>query len=219
MSEKLHLALGWAMPMAENPIGPDNELIWISAQEHAAWIAGKAKQATSDEARDELEYLAALLAQTDDVQLGDCIIHLPDLEGGTLLVLPPYYARDWHRVSDDLDIAFTADNMTGDAELVPLAANPFGYSGRWMDAGTGRELSHHAEVFKSSRHDPHSDRAAQLIRPRYGVGSLYSGADEAAAAVVPMVPPEVRFLAWHLELFEDLTEVLPLRPVRARWWD
>ena len=218
MSEKLHLALGWAMPMAENPIGPDNELICISAEEHAAWIAGKAVHAATDEARAELEYLAALLAPTEDVQLADCIVHLPDLEGGTLLVLPPYYARSWHRVSDDLDIAFNGD-MAGNAELIPLPSNPFGYSGRWMDSGTGRELSHHAEIFKSSRHDPQSERAARLIRLQAGGEVLYTGAAEAEAAVVPLVPPEIRFLAWHLELFSDLSRVLGLRPVRARWWD
>lgn len=219
MSEKLHLALGWAMPMAENPIGPDNELIYITAEEHAAWIAGKAKSATGDEARAEVEYLAALPAPTEDVVLGDCIIHLPGLDGGTLLVIPPYYARAWHRVSDDLDIAFTVDVMSSDGELVHLPENPFGYSMRWMDSGTGKELNHHADVFKTHRFDPYSRRAAQLIRPRYGGESLYTGAVEAAGAVVPMVPPEIRFLAWHLELFEDLTEVLPMRPVRARWWD
>ena len=238
MDLELHKAMGWAMPMATNPITAQNEGLLLQPLALAAWLVQVSGTAPEDAVRDELRDAAVLMGFLPrSITLADIVFHIRNVDDGVLLIIPPTYADSWHRTDDDLDKAFHTGGK-GAATVTYENANQSGFKGRWMDAEQHCELNIEAAKFMETtppellhRWDEDAeadgyvvqamdaqDEAARRIRPEQGGSALYGSAGEAMSRILPLVPPEVRAVAEHLGLFEDPADVYKLRPASVSWW-
>lgn len=238
MEKALHKAMGWAMPMAVNPITARNEDLLLRPLAHAVWLKEMAGAAPEDAVHDELRDAAVLTGFLPrSITLADTVFHIRNVDDGLLLIIPPTYADSWHRTGDDLDKAFETGGK-GAVTVTYETANQSGFRGRWMDAEQHCELNIEAAKFMETtppdlfhrwdedaeadgyivREMDAEDETARRIRPEHGGRALYGSAGEAMYRIVPLVPPEVRAVAEHLGLFEDPDDAYKLRPARVSWW-
>ena len=216
MGIHLHKAIGWAVPCSEDPLDRDSKRAQRTLAAHGAWLRFKASHVADEEARDEVLFEADLLAGSGSILLSQCIVHIPQLDSGTLLVIPPVYLQAWARMDDDLDCAF-AEDETVENRIKYTRANPFGFDHLWMDAVNGRALSGPVRDAVARRGEDRGDQAAMRVRYRGGKAPAFSDPVEAAGRIVPGVPREVKHLIEHLDNFLEPQTLLGLRPARAVW--
>lgn len=207
----INKAIGWGLTIGQDPL------------EH---LRGKRSPTLGDHSRwlEELGTEEALDAMPSG--LGTKVIpvsgHAPYIlqqPFPVLLFVPP--ARGWMRRDDSLDYGF-AD--TRETSIEVLYANPPGpFEDMWMYRKNGELLNSAASDFRAAcgartGSVPELDRLAVQVRVEGQGKPLFTGAHDAFSDVVPYVPNEVRWLAEHLDVFEDKTSVLRCRPIRAQWW-
>lgn len=215
MGIHLHKAIGWAVSCTEDPLDRTAETAKRSLADHAGWLRCKALAVTDPEARDEILYEAELLEESQAF-LDQCVVHIPQLDGGTLLIIPPTCLKEWARMDDDLDCAFTEDEPV-ENRIKYTRANPFAFDHLWMDSNTGRALTGPAGDAVALRSTERGDQAAVRVRFHGEDKPAYTDPEEAAKHIVPGVPREVVHLVQHLDSFLNPQVLLALRPARAVW--
>lgn len=176
---------------------------------------GQALRGTGHEARDEILYEAELLEKSQAL-LDQCAVHIPQLDGGTLLIIPPTYLKEWARMDDDLDCAFAEDEPV-ESRLTYTRANPFAFDHLWMDSNTGRALTGPAGDAVALRGTERGGQAAVRVRFHGEDKPAYADPEDAAKRIVPGVPREVVHLVRHLGSFLAPGQLLRLRPARTVW--
>ena len=216
MGIHLHKAIGWAAPCDSDPLDRDARSASLTLYDHAVWLRAAVFDITDETSRDDVLYRSDLLRKAPNRHLSSCVIHIPSLDGGTLLLIPPTYLGEWSRMDDDLDCAFAEGEPASD-RITYTRANPFAFSHLWMDAVTGRSLSGPAGDAVTLRGTERGNQAAVRIRFQGETEPAYSDPEEAAQHVVPGIPREIEDLTRHLGSFPDPQMLLKLRPARAVW--
>ncbi|MCC3292465.1 hypothetical protein [Arthrobacter sp. zg-Y1110] len=241
MGDHLHKAIGWAVPSPEDPLDRgamltriaagdhpewlfrktdpmdgESVLVLPSLEDHARWLRDKASAVGDEETSDEITYDADLLVQDRNRALDECVLHVPQLDGGTMLLIPPTYLKDWHRMDDDLDCAFAEDGPI-ENRITYTRSNPFPLSHLWMDALTGRALAGPAGDAVTLRGTERGNQAAARVRFQGDSTPAFTHPDEAASRIAPAIPRAVVHLVQHLGNFLDPQQLLQLRPARAVW--
>jgi hypothetical protein len=224
MGNRINKAIGWAISCSEDPVDRESDQALAPMVVYAAWLTSKMNAATDADEKLLLECEAAMLTFGPDSRMctGDSAVWAEHLDGGTLIVMPPFLGQSWHRSDDPIDHAF-ADGLVGNRlTFSDWRFHP--YEGLWMDADTGAKLNHYAAKFRraaarSGADDASLDLLAAVIAP-FGTPAPgpYVDRHEALASIVPIVPLELRWLAEYLGLFSTPEDVLKLRPARAVWW-
>lgn len=224
MGNRINKAIGWAVSCADDPIDRESDRALAPMVEYAAWLTGKMKASADADEKLLLECEAAMLTFDTDsrMRMGDSAVWAEHLEGGTLIVMPPFLGQSWHRSDDPIDHAFE-DGLVEDR----LTYSDWGfhpYEGLWMDADTGGRLNQYATTFRraaarNGADDASLDLLAAAVAP-FGTPTPgpYRDRHAALAGIVPIVPLELRWLAEYLGLFKSPGDVLRLRPARAVWW-
>lgn len=216
MGIHLHKAIGWAAPCDSDPLDRDSRPARLTLADHAVWLRVTASAISDESEREDTLYRADLLYRAQNRYLSDCVIHVPSLAGGTLLILPPTYLGEWSRMDDDLDCAFAEDEPVAD-RITYTRSSPFAFSHLWMDGVTGRQLEGPAGDAVTRRGTGRGDQAAVRIRFQGETEPAYSDPEEAAQRIVPGIPREIENLTRHLGIFPDTQALLKLRPARAVW--
>ena len=216
MGIHLHKAIGWAVPCPNDPLDRDSRPARLTLADHAVWLRMAADALGDESDRDDVLHRAELLRRATNRYLSGCVIHVPRLDGGTLLVIPPTYLKDWHRMDDDLDCAFAQDGPGAD-RITYTRSNPFAFDHLWMDAETGRTLAGPAGDAVTGHGTKRGDQAAARVRFQGGTAPAYSSPEEAAQRIVPGLPREVVHLIRHLGDLLAPDQLLGLRPARAVW--
>lgn len=216
MGNHLHKAIGWAVPYAEDPLDRGSRQAQRTLNDHSVWLRCKATAVTDEEGRDEILHEADVLERSRNILLEQCVVHIPQLDGGTLLIIPPAHLADWSRMDDDLDCAFTEDEPVVD-RITYTRSNPFSFSHLWMDALTGRTLEGPVGDAVTRRGTDRGNQAALRVRFQGDSNPAFTHPDEAASRIAPGIPREIVHLAQHLDSFLDPQMLLHLRPARAVW--
>lgn len=216
MGIHLHKAIGWAVASPEDPLDRDSDLSRLTLADHGEWLRRKAEHYTDEVFRDELNYQANLLQTSPRSFLDQCVLHVPELDGGTLLLIPPTYLRDWHRMDDDLDCAFM-ESETVENRIVYTRMNPYSFSHLWMDAHTGLELTGPATDAAARSGSPRGDDAMMRLRFKTTGEPAFTDPWDAANRLAPGIPRDIVHLVRDLDDFLDPRTLLKLRPARAVW--
>lgn len=216
MGTHLHKTIGWAVACTEDPVDRYSETANRSLADHALWLRCKALAVADEDARGEILYEADLLEKSRTSFLGQCVVHLPQLNGGTLMLIPPAHLKEWARMDDDLDCAFAEDEPVVD-RITYTRSNPFSFSHLYMDALTGRALEGPAGDAVTRRGTDRGNQAALRVRFQGDSNPAFTHPDEAASRISPGIPREIVHLAQHLDSFLDPQMLLHLRPARAVW--
>lgn len=216
MGIHLNKAIGWAVSAPVDPLDRDSDLSRLTLADHGAWLRGKAQSFTDEGIRDELIYHADLLESRRSLFLEQCALHIPELHGGTLILIPPTYVRDWHRMDDDLDCAFMESEHIHN-RVVYTRSNPYSFSHLWMDAHTGLELTGPAGDAVARNGTERGDAAAIRLRFKATGELAFTDPWDAANRLAPAIPCDIVHLVQHLGSFLDPQKLLQLRPARAVW--
>lgn len=216
MGVHLHKAIGWAVSAPQDPLDRSFGDSTLTLSAHGSWLREKAEHITDAGVRDELDYHADLLQAGRNGLLQDCVLHVPQLDGGTLLLIPPTYLRDWCRMDDDLDCAFM-ESETVEDRIVYTRSNPYSFSHLWMDAHTGQELTGPAGDAVARSGSARGDDAAMRLRFKATGEFAFADPWDAANRLAPAVPRDIVHLVQHLGSFLDPQTLLQLRPARAVW--
>lgn len=214
MGVHLHKAIGWALPMVSDPLDRNSDLARLTLGDHAKWLRRLAGRINDEGLSADVLYEASLL-DSDPLLLDSCVIHVPELDGGTLLIVPPAHLRDWSRMDDDLDCAFAGADVEN--AITYTDTNPYSFSHLWMDAATGLALDGPAGDAVSRCGTERGDQAALRVRVHGEKTPAYASVDAAKRGIAPAVPREITGLVRHLGRFLDPTSLLQLRPARAVW--
>ncbi|MGK3708900.1 hypothetical protein [Arthrobacter sp. IK3] len=215
MGDHLHKAIGWALPLTADPLDRDSDLSRLTLGDHAGWLRSLAGRTHDERAADDLLYEADSMDTFRHLRLESCVRHVPQLNGGTLLLIPPAYLKDWCRMDDDLDCAFAEDDV--ESTITYTRSNPYGFSHLWMDAVTGRTLTGPAGDAVTRRGSERANQASLRVKFEGETTPAYASVEEAASRIVPAVPPQVTGLVRHLGSFLAPYSLLQLRPARAIW--
>lgn len=217
MGIHLHKAIGWAVPCAEDPFDRESRQAVRTFADHAVWLRCKATAVTDEEIRGDILYEAGILEGAPrNMLLSQCAIHIPQLDAGTLLLIPPAHLKDWSRMDDDLDCAFAEDTPVMD-RITYTRSSPFAFSHLWMDSITRRPLAGPAGDAVALEGTPRGDQAAARVRFQGETTPAYRDPGEAAQRIAPGIPREVVQLVQHLGGFLTPDRLLQLRPARAAW--
>jgi hypothetical protein len=224
MGNRINKAIGWTVPCSQDPVDRESDRATAPLPVYAAWLTQTQTSATSPDEKILLECEAAMLTFNADPRscVGDSVIWTEHLDGGTLILTPPFLGRSWHRADDPIDHAFADGQASNSLDFSDWGFYP--YEGLWMDAVTGIPLNQFATHFRrAAARDNVGDDALDLLATAVGphggqAPGPYKSRHEALSGIVPVVPPEIRWLAEYLGLFQDQAEVLKLRPARAQWW-
>ena len=216
MGDHLHKAMGWALPSGVDLLNRDHPASRLTMAEHSLWLRSRASRASDEAVRDDIEYEADLLEKSRSVFLDACVLHVPGLDGGTMLITPPTYLSDWHRMDDDLDCAFAEDEpFQNMISYMPSGPVPFNRS--WIDALTGRPLQGPAGDAAAKAGTERGDQAALRVRIQGEEAPAFKDPAEARDRIVPGIPREVVDLVKHLGSFLSPEQLLRLRPAKAAW--
>jgi hypothetical protein len=140
-----------------------------------------------------------------------------------LLLIQPVGFNRWNRYGDQIDQ--TEENLLYPDEVARVIPSPYGiypFEGLYMDSRDGRRLDSTAKrliermastVEKGEKGRRQRDAAEHLSRV---LG--FDNTDQALDHMVPVVPPDVRYVISWLNLFNEPDLWLQLRPMLYVYW-